>query len=137
MQTQLRRAGLGIAVLLAASGSLAAQGFVNFESPCVHPIATSEDGSRLLVINTPDNRLAVYSLAKPRQPVLLREVFVGLEPVSVRPRTVDEAWVVNHLSDSVSIVDPSLNPPQVVNTLVVADEPRDAARCSHGGCCDR
>lgn len=125
MQTQLRRAGLGIAVLLAASGSLAAQGFVNFESPCVHPIATSEDGSRLLVINTPDNRLAVYSLAKPRQPVLLREVFVGLEPVSVRLRNADEAWVVNHLSDSVSVVDTRRG--VVTATLHVVDEPADVA----------
>ena len=34
-------------------------------------------------------------------PVLLSEVPVGLEPVSVRARTNGEAWVVNELSDSV------------------------------------
>ena len=30
---------------------------------------------------------------------------VGLDPVSVRARSNDEVWVVNHVSDSVSIVD--------------------------------
>jgi DNA-binding beta-propeller fold protein YncE len=33
--------------------------------------------------------------------------------------------VVNHLSDSVSIVDTTLVPPRVVRTLLVGDEPRD------------
>ena len=30
---------------------------------------------------------------------------VGMEPVAVAARTNDEVWVVNHLSDSISIVD--------------------------------
>ena len=48
---------------------------------------------------------------------------VGLEPVAVAVRNNDEVWVVNHLSDSVSIVDvPSR---RVVRTLLVGDEPRD------------
>ena len=34
-------------------------------------------------------------------------------------------WVVNHLSDSVSIVDIGSTPPRVVRTLLVGDEPRD------------
>ena len=36
-----------------------------------------------------------------------------------------EVWVVNHLSDSVSIVDVASSPPRVVRTLLVGDEPRD------------
>ena len=36
-----------------------------------------------------------------------------------------EVWVVNHLSDSVSIVDIGATPPRVVRTLLVGDEPRD------------
>ena len=39
---------------------------------------------------------------------------VGLEPVAVAARTDGEVWVVNHLSDSVSIVDVAPTPPRVV-----------------------
>src|SRR4030095_256775 len=52
-------------------------------------------------------------------------VSVGLEPVAVAARTNTEVWVVNHLSDSVSIVDVGATPPRVVRTLLVGDEPRD------------
>src|SRR5262249_48555306 len=53
-------------------------------------------------------------------------VSVGLEPVAVVARTNTEVWVVNHLSDSISIVDVSdQNHPRVVRTLLVGDEPRD------------
>jgi YVTN family beta-propeller protein len=54
---------------------------------------------------------------------LAGEVQVGLEPVAVAARTNDEVWVVNHLSDSVSIVD--IPSQRVVRTLLVGDEPRD------------
>src|SRR6185436_8136256 len=40
-------------------------------------------------------------------------------------RTATEVWVVNHLSDSVSIVDLASSPPRVVRTLFTGDEPRD------------
>ena len=50
---------------------------------------------------------------------------VGLEPVAVAARTDGEVWVVNHLSDSVSVVDVAADPPRVVRTLLVGDEPRD------------
>lgn len=48
---------------------------------------------------------------------------VGLEPVTVRARTDSEAWVVNHISDSVSIVD--LDAMHVVATIYPGDEPCD------------
>ena len=48
---------------------------------------------------------------------------VGLEPVAVAAISNDEVWVVNHLSDSISIVSVSLG--QVTRTLLVGDEPRD------------
>ena len=54
----------------------------------------------------------------------LASVPVGLEPVSVAIRNAGEVWVVNHLSDSVSIVDVSATPPRVMRTLLVGDEPR-------------
>ena len=50
---------------------------------------------------------------------------VGLEPVAVAARTNQEAWVVNHLSDSVSIVQLDGKKSYVTRTLLVGDEPRD------------
>lgn len=96
--------------------------FVNFESPHVSPLDLSDDGTRLLAVNTPDNRLELFD-ASGELPLLLASIPVGMEPVSVRFRTPHEAWVANHLSDSVSIVD--LDQRNVVRTLLTADEPTD------------
>jgi len=48
-----------------------------------------------------------------------------MEPVAVAVRNNGEVWVVNHLSDSVSIVDTNVATPVVKQTLLVGDEPRD------------
>jgi YVTN family beta-propeller protein len=53
----------------------------------------------------------------------MAEIAVGLEPVSVNPLNNDEAWVVNEVSDSVSIV--SVSRHVVTETLHVKDEPAD------------
>jgi YVTN family beta-propeller protein len=95
---------------------------VNFESPHVHPLALTPDGTRLLACNTADNRLLVFDVTGP-EPSLAGSVLVGLDPVSVRVRSNTEAWVVNHLSDSVSVVD--LSTLSVRTTVGTADEPCD------------
>lgn len=99
--------------------------YAHFEGRQTHPVALTPDGTRLLALNTPDARLSVFDVSNPAntQPVLVAEIPVGLEPVSVRARTNDEVWVVNELSDSVSIV--SLSREVVVATLSVPDEPAD------------
>lgn len=102
---------------------LAGQNAVNFESGPVHALDLSDDGSRLFVANTIGGRLSVFDTSNPDQPLLRREIPVGLEPVSVHARTRDEVWVCNLLSDSVSIV--SLSAGRVVATLRVIDEPSD------------
>ncbi|MGH7150260.1 MAG: beta-propeller fold lactonase family protein, partial [Planctomycetota bacterium] len=107
---------------LAATGG-AQPSYANYESPHVHPVRLSADGSRLFAVNTPDGRLAVFSLANPSSPLLLGEIPVGLEPVSVAPRTADEVWVANHLGDSVSVV--SVSQGTVLDTIPCADEPAD------------
>ena len=112
-----------VLLLLAAATSAAAQtSFVAFESGPVRPLALSPDGSQLFAANTPDGRLEVFDISTEGL-VHAGSVPVGLEPVAVAARTDDEVWVVNHLSDSVSVVDiPSR---RVVRTLLVGDEPRD------------
>ena len=69
--------------------------YVNFEGKQTSPLRLSADGTRLFAVNTPDARLSVFDLAHPSNPLLIAEIPVGLDPVSVNPRTPDEVWVVN------------------------------------------
>lgn len=113
------------AALIAAVAAPAGAAFTTFETGAVRPLAISPDGNRLFACNTPDNRVEVFDIGSGGTLTLAASVPVGLEPTAVAPRTDTEVWVVNHLSDSVSIVDLSANPPRVVRTLLVGDEPRD------------
>jgi YVTN family beta-propeller protein len=98
--------------------------FVHFESPHVHPLDLVADGSRLLAVNTADHRLEVFDVL-PNAPYLSHaaSISVGMEPVSVRARGNGEAWVVNHVSDSITIVD--LATLTVKTTILTGDEPCD------------
>ncbi len=89
----------------------------------VHPLEISADGSRLFALDSAQARLLIYATGA--APLLIREIPVGLLPVSVRRRTSDEIWVVNELSDSISIV--SLADNTVVASLSTGDEPGDVA----------
>jgi len=113
-----------LCVLPIAGRSRAADSLVVFEAGQVRPVALSPDGSLLFAVNTPDSHLAVFDVTESG---LARRasIPVGLEPVAVAARTDTEVWVVNHLSDSVSIVDVGSDPPRVVRTLLTCDEPRD------------
>ena len=123
----LLAAAAGTAAIARAAAEFAAPpDTAVFESGHVRPLATSPDGRHLFAVNTPDNRLEVFTIA-PHGLDPVASIPVGLEPVAVAARTNDEVWVVNHLSDSVSIValDPSAQSGRVVRTLHVGDEPRD------------
>ena len=96
-----------------------------FETLQVRPLALSPNGQLLFACNTPDNRLEVYRI-DPGGLHNVASVSVGLEPVAVAVRNQNEVWVVNHLSDSVSVVKVSASGnSHVVRTLLVGDEPRD------------
>ena len=110
-----------LSALVAAAPSRAS--YTNFESSHVHPIALTPTGTRVLAVNTPDALLEVFTVAADGGLLPEKAIPVGLEPVTVRARTDNEAWVVNNLSDSVSIVDLALG--LVVKTLRVGDEPTD------------
>ncbi len=116
------RAALLSAVAVTACAGLPPTPFTNFETPHVYPLDITPDRGRLLAVNLPENRLEIFSLTTGR-PRFERAIPVGLDPVAVRARTSDEVWVVNHVSDSISIV--SLSAGTVVATLFVGDEPTD------------
>src|SRR5262245_47710958 len=109
-------------VLLALCLPLTAQSFVNFETPHVHPLDLTPDGQTLLAVNTGAGTLELFDASGPGL-VPLGAVPVGVDPVSVRARSNTEAWVVNNVSDSVSVVD--LPTRRVRATLKTADEPAD------------
>src|SRR5437762_11937233 len=107
---------LAVLAVLVAAASARAGSFVNFESGHVRPLALSPAGDRLFAVNTPDNRLAIYTLGAGGV-TLAAAVPVGLEPAAVAARTNPDgrtdAWLVTRLSDSVSsvAVDPT-DPPR-------------------------
>jgi YVTN family beta-propeller protein len=124
-----RVAGLAIALSLALP-ALGQGNYTLFESGPVRPLALSPDGSKLFVCNIPDGRLEIFDVSAAGLSHS-GSVLVGLEPVAVAARTNGEAWVVNQLSDSVSIVDVASQ--RVVRTLLVGDEPRDIVFAGAGG----
>ncbi len=119
----------------AGAAAPAAPSYTLFETGPVRPVALSPSGRTLFVCNIPDARLEVFGVTG-KGLVHRGAVPVGLEPVAVAARSDDEAWVVNHLSDSVSVVrlrQPKHGHPigQVVQTLLVGDEPRDIVFGGH------
>ena len=116
------RLGLALALFSLAGPALAQGNYTLFESGPVRPLALSADGLKLFVCNIPDGRLEIFDVS-PAGLVHSGSVPVGVDPVAVAERTNGEVWVVNHMSDSVSIVDVASQ--RVVRTLLVGDEPRD------------
>jgi DNA-binding beta-propeller fold protein YncE len=103
----------------------AGRSFTTFETLQVRPLALSPSGKMLFAANTPDNRLELFRVGNSGL-TSIGSVVVGLEPIAVAARNDHEVWVVNHLSDSVSVVhiDDQLIA-TVTRTLLVGDEPRD------------
>ena len=116
---------LTLVFIFTLAARVCAASFTLFESGPVRPLAMSPDGTRLFAVNIPDARLEIFDVDAMGDLTHAGAVPVGLEPVAVAARTNGEVWVVNQLSDSVSVVDVAASPPRVVRTLLVGDEPRD------------
>jgi DNA-binding beta-propeller fold protein YncE len=125
-------ATMGLLSLPASGVGAQPPDYTLFEAGQVRPLAMSPDGNRLYAVNTPDGYLEVYDILAGGL-ARVTAVPVGLEPVAVAARTNDEVWVVNHLSDSISVVDVAATPLRVVRTLLVGDEPRDIVFAGPGG----
>ena len=119
----MRLPALLAAFAFASAPALAQSGpFLNWESPHSHPIELTPDGQVLVAVNSADARLEVFDVVK-GSPSRRGSVPVGLDPVSVRALDSSTVWVVNQISDSISVVDlPSM---RVTRTLLVGDEPAD------------
>src|SRR5580658_4781872 len=127
------------ALVAALAGTpLAAQvppsAFVNFEGAQTNPIRISADGTRLFAVNTPNGTLSVFDITQPSSPALIVEIPVGIDPVSVNinPNVSgnNEAWVVNQISNSVSVV--SVSEGIVTDTLYAKAEPADVVFAGAG-----
>lgn len=93
------------------------------ESKINRSVAWSSDGKQIYVLNAPANCLESYDFDG--QSLKLNTATpVGMRPIALAVNG-DKVWVVNQLSDSVSIVDTSLQQPIVVRTLLIGDEPAD------------
>jgi DNA-binding beta-propeller fold protein YncE len=109
-----------------------APAYANFEPSQTNPIRLSADGTRLFAVNTANNSLSVFNVTTPGTPTLLVEIPVGLGPVSVNPLTDDVAWVVNQVSNSISVVSVSqgivtgtINLKMSISNGMSAGEPMD------------
>lgn len=91
----------------------------------VHPMDLDEAQSLLAVVNQPAGRLELFDATGPiPQPLPGGQIAVGIDPVTVRIRPgTQQAWVVNKVSDSISIVD--LTQRKVLATLRTGDDPSD------------
>jgi YVTN family beta-propeller protein len=76
----------------------------NFEPAQTSPLRLSADETRLFAVNTANNSLSVFSVGATGSLTLLSEIPVGVGPVSANPRSDDEVWVANQVSNSVSVV---------------------------------
>ncbi len=121
-------ARLALCALLLLAAPASADDLTQFESPPVHPVEMSASGNYLFVAHTADHRLVLFDLNS-SPPKRVGDVMVGLEPVTVRARDGNQVWVVNHISDSVSLVDVQTR--RVVRTLLVGDEPTDVVFANH------
>jgi YVTN family beta-propeller protein len=96
-------------------------------SPHASPIAVN--AGRVFVVNTPSDTVDVID-AKTRK--VIARINVGIDPVGIAVRPDGkEAWVSNHISDSVSVIDADSASPtylQVIATIQEFDAKTKATR---------
>ena len=110
--------------------------YANFEGSQTNPIRLSADGTRLFAVNTANASLSVFNVTTPSSPTLLAQVPVGLGPVSVNTLNDNLAWVVNQVSNSISVVAPvagSWNNGGIVTSTIYLKVPLSGGNGTSGG----
>src|SRR5688572_16988021 len=75
----MRQLFVGVVLVLASASSAVAQSsFVNWETPQVHPLDITPDGTRLVAANTADGRIEVFDVSG-ASVVHLFDVAVGVD----------------------------------------------------------
>lgn len=113
---------LSVLLVPIAGVAFAQSDFANWETPHVHPLELTPSRETLIAANTADDRIEIYDVTGGGLS-RVRSIPVGVNPVSVRARTETEVWVINALSDSISIVD--LPSGRVTRTINTGDCPAD------------
>ena len=109
---------VSLALLCSLPGSSLGNSFVNWETPHVPPMDMTPDGQRLLVVNTPDNRLEVFDI-EGGTPVHLGSIPVGLSGGDFAA-AVEECLADDVVATSVIYADPP--EPESVFFLVRASD---------------
>jgi len=110
---------------------LPASDYTLFEADPVRPIAVLEQSRRVAVANAVDDYVELVAVDRDGSLSACGGVRVGLRPVALavvkESARLAELWVVNHISDSISVVrvDTERCAATVIDTLHVGDEPRD------------
>jgi hypothetical protein len=110
---------------------LPASDYTLFEADPVRPIAVLEQSRRVAVANAVDDYVELVSVERDGSLSACGGVRVGLRPVALavvkESARSAELWVVNHVSDSISVVrvDTERCTATSIDTLHVGDEPRD------------
>ena len=134
-RSRRRRVGLAIcmATVVGLAGPPTVGAFTTFESGQVRPLALSPDGTRLFAVNTPDDRLEIFDVTAGG----LAHARVGAGRPRAgrgggRGRTARCGSSTTSPTASASSTSRS-DPPRVVRTLLVGDEPRDIVFAGAGG----
>lgn len=106
----------------ADGGSLDSGTARDYDPKPVHPVDVTPDGRHLLRLDPSRGTLEISRThgSPAGDKTVLK---VGVAPVTVRAASNDEAWVIDNIADSISIVD--LNKGVVTGTLATAAEPTD------------
>ena len=95
---------LRICWLLVFVAPCAAGEFANFETAPAHAVELSPNGQTLAICHLAENRLLLFDVST-GVPQSAGSIRVGHDPTAVRFRTHTEAWVVNHISSNLNVVD--------------------------------
>ncbi len=134
------RAAGTVSVFTIAGKTVAPAGRVDFGAPQSGPsaIAITPDGRTALVTRDGDHKISVLAIDGTTVTYTKRDINAGLRPYGIDICAPGNIAVVANIgigqgdADTISVIDLTLNPPRVVETLTVGQTP-EGIRCSPDG----